>query len=90
MLRECLLRNTTLSSRRRGGTILKPINYLVTKINLVMSPDGARYQERMCWRGPNSNLLLRYAVISPRNSFIFGYSVGRKKGLRLVYESPSI
>jgi hypothetical protein len=37
---------TNLPSRRRGGSISKPVNGLGKNKNLIMGPDGARNQER--------------------------------------------
>jgi hypothetical protein len=47
-----LVRKTNPSFRWREGPIFKHINGLGTKENLVMSPDGARNQEQLCWREP--------------------------------------
>jgi hypothetical protein len=46
-----LLRNTNPSSRRRGGLISKHINCLRRNKNLVVRPDEARNQARLCWPG---------------------------------------
>jgi hypothetical protein len=46
-----LLRKTNLSSRRRGDAISERINGLETNRNVFMGLEGARNQERLCWRG---------------------------------------
>jgi hypothetical protein len=48
----CLLRKTNLSSYRKGGPIYNHINGLGTSKTLFMTPNWARKQERLCWRGP--------------------------------------
>jgi hypothetical protein len=43
---------TNPTSRRRGDPIFKHISGLGININWVVGPDGARNQNRLCWRGP--------------------------------------
>jgi hypothetical protein len=46
-----LLRRANPPSLRRGGPLSKHTDGLGTNRHLVMGPDGARSQERLCWRG---------------------------------------